>query len=372
MKYIIASLVVALMFLSCEKDVIKRNVDTEFEDLMAFYKLPSLSAGIFTDNGMAWSKYSGYANVENKVAPNEETKYHIGSISKLFVATAVMQLQEQGQLDLDEDINTYLPIKFRHPDFPAQPITMRTLLAHRSGLAWPGSYNSLQGMWNDFPPDQGPPPSEWVPEYLIPSGEKYDPNLWKPFKPGGHELYSNIGICVAAYVVEQVSGEDFRDYCQQYIFQPLEMFNSSYDYADLNIDEIALMYNDRGHGTTHFDNRIYPAGGVKSTIQDLSHFAICYLNKGMFRGKRILNEDSIDLIFEIQNPLSGQCLVWNIYSGNWYGHGGGLDMGTSTMLSIHPESKTGFIIFTNTSNVTVHHGGEIYMLIRQHANLFHK
>jgi CubicO group peptidase (beta-lactamase class C family) len=360
----------SLLQLSCEKEVTERDIDSEIQQLVEAHNLPSLSAVIFNEEDILWKKHIGYADQGSNIEADEETVYHIGSISKLFIVTALMQLEEEGKLDPDEDINAYLPVVFRHPGYPDVPITCRMLLTHTAGLSWPKSYDPFNGMWDPFEPDQGPPPSEWVPEFLIPGGMHYDAALWKNIRPGEYEFYSNIGACVAAYVVEQLSGMNIRAYCREHIFDRLDMHNTSYDYADLDGEKIAIMYDRQGKPTSWFDNRVYASGGAKSTVHDLSHFAMCYLNKGMYHGVHMLSEGSIDNMLEVQNPSSGKCLMWNKYAGDWYGHSGGLDMGTTTVLAIHPGSRTGFIIFTNTPTGLVDAGGEIYWLVRQKTNEF--
>ncbi len=141
--------------------------------------LPSVAACVINDNSIVWQQSYGYANRETQVSASIETIYHVGSISKLFVATSVMQLEEQGILNIDEDINNYIPISIRNPNFPEVPITARMLLSHTAGIAWPQYYYEALGLWEHFDPDQAPPPSEWVPQYLIPSGQSYNPSTWK-------------------------------------------------------------------------------------------------------------------------------------------------------------------------------------------------
>lgn len=352
----------------CEKEAILHDVDAGLEELMAEYNLPSLSAGIILDNTVVWNEHKGIGNRETGKEADEETIYHIASVSKLFIATAVMQLEEQGKIDLDEDVNAYLPIDFRHPDFPEIRITVRMLLTHTAGLSWPQSYDGDKGMWSPFEPDQGPRPSEWVPEYLIPSGKHFDPALWKNIEPGAYEFYSNIGSCVAAYVVEQVSGKNFRQYCRDHIFDPLEMTKTSYRYSDLDQDDIAVMYDQQNTGTEYFDNRLYAAGGVKTTIRDLGRFARCMLNRGELDGHRVLQEKSVDRVLEIQNPASGRCLAWKAYPGDWFGHTGGLLMGTTATFMIHPQKKAAIIIFTNAHTGVVLPGGDLFWLIKQKLN----
>lgn len=357
-----------VIFSSCEKEVILHDVETELPQLLTASNLPSFSACIVKDDTIVWSEFYGYSNKDNGTAADEETMYHIASISKLFIVTSIMQLEEQGKINLDEDVNTYLPFDLRHPDFPDVPITTRMLLTHAAGLSWPQSYDGEQGMWNQFEPDQSPPPGEWVPEFLIPSGQNYDPDLWKPVRPGAYEFYSNIGICIAACLLEEISGRNFREYCRDFIFTPLGMYSTSYNYADLDWDKIAVMYDNQGNGTTYFDNRVYAGGGVKSTLRDMGRFAMCIMNKGELYGQRILKESTVNKMLEIQNQASGLCLTWESFTGNWFGHTGGLVLGTASNFMIHPESKTAMIIFTNSHSGLILPGGDIYWLIKQKAN----
>jgi CubicO group peptidase (beta-lactamase class C family) len=366
--YGVFGLTLLILITGCERAVEFHDVEAEMQQLFTDHNLPSLAALVVNDGTVVWSRHYGYSNQEKQILVDGETVYHIGSISKLFIVTAIMQLEEQGKIDLDEDINTYLPVAIRHPDFPDIPITAKMLLTHRAGISWPQSYDGEQGMWNNFDPDQGPPPSEWVPQYLIPSGPRYDASLWKPIRPGAYEFYSNIGTCVLAYLVEQISGENFRDYCKKHIFLPLNMPNTSYSYADLQGTNIALLYNRQKVGSAYFDNRVYPAGGAKSTVRDLSRFAMCYMNGGILDGTRILREASVNQILTVQNPATGRCLLWNAHLGAWRGHTGGLILGTATTLLIHPPSKTALVIFTNAHSGSVHPGGDIFWLVKQKAN----
>jgi CubicO group peptidase (beta-lactamase class C family) len=233
---VIVMVFVVLMGISgCEKEVQVFDTENEIERLIEENNLPSLSAAIVSHDSIVWSFYSGYGDILAGKIVDEETIYHIGSISKIFVVTALMQLEEQGRINLDEDVSNYLPTDFRNPIYPEIPITTRMLLAHKTGLAWPKSYNSMNGMWNNFDRDQGPPPLEWVPQFLVPSGTSYDHTLWKSAKPGEYEFYSNIGICVVAAIIEYITGQNFREYCRQNIFLPLGMNASSYNYADLEL-----------------------------------------------------------------------------------------------------------------------------------------
>ncbi len=366
--YLAVLLALPLLPAGCDKEVPARDTDAELAELMDRHRLPSLAACVVKGDAMAWSLYDGHADLEEGRMADDQTIYHIASVSKLFIVTAVMQLAEDGLLDLDRDVSAYLPYAFRHPDHPGTPITLEMLLNHTAGLAWPKSYDSQQGMWNQHDPDQGPPPSEWVPQFLVHAGDHYDPALWKPVAPGTHEFYSNLGTCVAACIVETVSGMNFRDYCQDHIFGPLGMQRTSYWYGGLDWDRMARLYDRQHCRSEYFDNRIYPSGGAKTTIPDLARFVSCILNRGSLDGTEVLSAASVDQMLTLRNPASGRCLAWKAYLGGWYGHTGGLDRGAATTLALHPESRTGFLIFTNTQSAAVHQGGDIFWLIRQHAN----
>jgi CubicO group peptidase (beta-lactamase class C family) len=361
---------VFILISSCEKAVIRHDIDVEIEQLVQSYNLPSLSACVIRNHEIVWSQTYGYGDIENQIEATDETIYHVGSISKLFIVSAIMQLEEQGMLDIDRDINHYLPIVFRHPTYPDVPITARMLLTHTAGLAWPQSYDGEQGMWTDYEADQAPPPSEWVPEFLVPTGRHYDASLWKEIRPGAYELYSNIGACVIAYLVEEISGKNFRTYCKDHIFEPLNMLSTSYNYADLHLDRIAKLYRSAHIYRTSFDNRVYAAGGLKTTIRDLSNFAIAYMNNGILNNVSILQESTIERILEIQNEASGRCLIWQALLGGWFTHTGGLEMGAATVIEIHPKDKIALIIFTNSHSSIVLPGNEIHGLVRQKANEF--
>ena len=362
-------LFVVVLFFSCEKDVPKHDIDVEIQKIMAEKDLPSIAACVIKNNTIVWKQSYGYSNRQDQTEATDETIYHVASISKLFIATAIMQLEEQGSINIDSDINNYIPISIRNPHFPDKSITARMLLTHTSGIAWPQAYYEALGLWEHFAPDQAPQPSEWVPQFLIPSGEYYNPNIWKNMAPGTFELYSNIGSNVLAYIVEQVSGQNFRDYCMDHIFIPLDMQNTSFNYSDLELSKIAVLYKDNNTVQPPFDDRIYASGGLKTTIQDLSRFLIAYLNKGELDGQRILLENTIEKMFSIQNEISGVCLIWRASLGGWVRHTGGMD-GAATIAQINPENKTGFIIFCNKHSNEVYHGHDIYGLVKQKANEF--
>ncbi len=166
---------------------------------------------IVKDGKLLLAKGYGYADIEKKKPVSaEETLFRPGSVSKLFTWTAVMQLVEQGKLDLDRDVNTYLDFKI--PDAFGRPITLKNLLTHT-----PGFEEAIKDLFavGSESPDLGKYLKTHIPKRIYP--------------PGTVPAYSNYGAALAGYIVERVSGRPFNDYIEESIFKPLghDSFNFS-------------------------------------------------------------------------------------------------------------------------------------------------
>ena len=339
---------------------------------MNVYNLPSVSACVLKEDSIVWQRIYGESNREAHLEANNETIYYIASVSKLFIVTAFMQLEEQGLVGLDQDINNYLPVAIRNPNFPDIPITAKMLLTHTSSLASTKTDADAPGIWEEFQPDQAPPLSEWIPQFLLPAGKYFSPSIWKSYKPNQFELYSNVGSCLLAFIVENLTGQDFREYCLDHIFDPLSMSSTSYFYKDLDQNRIAVLHQFDNSIHPSFDVRLYASGTAKTTLDDLAIFLMAYLNGGEFGGKRILAKSTVDKILTLQNSTSGRCLIWEASFGGWYGHTGGLGAGATSVVEIHPQSKRAFIILCNKFPSRLEQGQELYNLVRQKANEYSK
>ena len=304
-----------MMLLSNTCSVIDPEVE-EFPDFnaeikkeMTIYQIPSLSACVIKNNEIVWVKYYGNSAVSNSL-PDSNSIYSVASVSKTVLVTAVMQLFEQGLIDLDTDINNYLPISIQNPNYPSTKITVRILLTHTSGLAWPKDDYEIPGFYNYYPFDSAPPLDEWIPQFLLPGGSHYVNAVWKNTVPGERELYSNIGTAILGYLVEVLTGIDFNIYCKQNIFTPLEMNNTSYAYADLDMIKVVKKYWENYQLIEPYRQLHFPAQSLKTTLEDYSHLLITYMNGGVYNGTRILQKRTIDQILKLHNPASGICLIW--------------------------------------------------------------
>ncbi len=370
--YIIKSVMVLclLLFSNCEKETV-HNIDVEAEIMaeMAERNIPSVAACIIKGDEIVWEKYFGFADLEKAYLQHGETIYPMMSISKLVLSTAIMQLWEQGLIDLNEDINTYLPFEVRNPKFPDSKISSQMLLNHTSGLAWPEEEDRIPDFYHFYPDSEVPLLRDWIPEYIIPGRQQYNDNVWKNFKPGENELYSNIGTALLALVLEEITQKDFRDYSQENILEPLKMHNSSYRLNGFEREKLATPYHLNNHPFEPYILRAYPVGSLHSNLRDFSHFVIAIMNQGKYQGKQILKPETMEKMFEIQNPESGISNLWWHSYGGVIGHDGG-GTGYSMRSEMFINKNIGLIILSNKVNSSVRSGGRIHELVRFQCNMY--
>jgi len=167
---------------SCDKTRMQKiDIDAEILKEMQALEIPSVVACIVDSNDIIWSGNYGYANKEYAIPATNETFYLLQSISKLVLSVTVFQLWENGQIDLNEDINSYLPFDVRNPNYPDSAITTAMLLNHTSGLAWPAPEEYMPDFHQFFSHEEPPLLIDWIPEYIFPGGEYYRTFVWKVF-----------------------------------------------------------------------------------------------------------------------------------------------------------------------------------------------
>ena len=330
--------------------------------LMKLSHKPSISACIIINNNVRWSKGYGLYDVENNKPATSDTIYLMASISKTITATALMQLYEQGHFDLDDDVNDYLPFSLRNPNFPDIPITFRMILSHRSSLASDNS-NRLCLSYIPGDPDISSYPYPWLEDYLRPGGLAYHSSVWSESPPGEQYYYTNIGYSIIGFLVELISGQNFNEYCIEHIFTPLNMHNTSFRLKNLNISNIAIpyFYKNRGYiPNPHYGMHVLtPAGSLRTSVEELSHFLIAHMNGGMYDEVRILNSSTVELMHTAHYPLDdegyGYGLGWSVkvtkFGGKVIGHTGGWP-GVHTVMSFKPDDDTAIIVFTNCYDST--------------------
>jgi CubicO group peptidase (beta-lactamase class C family) len=333
----------------------KDNIfDLKVQLLMMLGSMPSFTTCIIKNNSIAWSKAYGFSDIKSREKASSDTIYMTGSITKPFIATALLQLYEQGLFDIDDDVNDYLPFPLRNPKYPDINITFRMLLSHHSSI----NDHSLLRWWElniyfkSFPVPEDPYP--WLKDVLVPGGKYYSQKVWYNYPPGQEGNYSNVGFVLLGYLIEQLTNQSFEQYCQENILTPLQMQNTSFHPDTLDKDQLATPYVRilRFYiPLRHYDyNYVTAAGGIRSTLEDLSRFLLTHMNNGEYNGVRILEEETIELMHTIQYTNSRYGLGWIVNLDDdgrtREGHTGGAPGGAALMI-ISSSENFGVIFFIN-------------------------
>jgi CubicO group peptidase (beta-lactamase class C family) len=239
---------------------------------MEEYHIAGAAVAVVKDGQLFFAKGYGYADLENKILVDpEQTLFKIGSGTKLFTWTAVMQLVEQGKLDLNADVNTYLD--FRIPDTYPQPITLRHLMTHTSG------FEDLHAEMVVLEEKNMAPPREWLTTHI--------PARVRP--PGEVAAYSNYGAALAGYIVARVSGQSYSQYVQEHILDPLGMESTTAQWPtppELRAREsVGYMYDEGAYQIfpqLFGPEDLFPAGIMRATATDMARFMIAHLQDGRY------------------------------------------------------------------------------------------
>jgi len=318
--------------------------------LMDTLNVPGLSA-IAVKNGLTfWQGQYGIANFAENRPVADSTLFMLASVSKPVTATALMQLWEQGYFELDDDINDYLPYPVINPDFPADAITFRQLLCHTS---------SIVDNWTILDPlaavgDPTIPLAEFTQGYLVPGGTYYSPDNYGDYYPAQYWSYSNVSVTLIGYLIESLTELTFEQYCQQNLFQPLGMDETSWFLANLDTSNIAMPYDYHAGVFTpfgHMGRPWYPAGQLRTSAPQLARFLTAFIQNGFIDTVRILEPSTVDTMLTLQytNLLDYQGIIWNynFRADHWVWRHGGSSWGTRTVISFCPDDSIGVIVLTN-------------------------
>lgn len=263
---------------------------------------------VVKDGAVLFQKGYGYSDIAaRRPVDPERTLFRMGSTSKLFTWTAVMQLVEQGKLDLDADINGYLDFKI--PARAGQPITLRNIMTHTTGFE-----ETLKGLIETDPSrllTLEAIMKRWTPERIFPAGST--------------PAYSNYATALAGYIVARVSGQSFDDYMEQHIFAPLGIEHSSFRQP---LPKALQPDMSKGYPTASQPEKPYeliavaPAGSLASTGSDMARFMIAHLQNGAYGANRILKPETAQQMhttaLTMIPPLDRMML--GFYENNYNGH----------------------------------------------------
>jgi CubicO group peptidase (beta-lactamase class C family) len=277
-KLLIGSLACGIAIARAQQPLTQEDANAWLDGYMPYALHTGDIAGavvaIVKDGKVLTERGYGFSDVEKRTPVDpKRTLFRPGSVSKLLTWTAVMQLVEQGKINLDADVNQYLD--FRIPAFDGKPVTMRNIMQHTAGFE-----EQAKGILNDDPRSPGF-------ESLL---KAWTPN--RVFAPGTTPSYSNYGASLAGYIVQRLSGEPFDTYIEKHIFAPLDMQYSSFR-QPLPANLVPLM--SKGYPRASEEPKPYeiigpaPAGSLASPAEDMAHFMIAHLRNGEYQGQRILS-----------------------------------------------------------------------------------
>ncbi len=294
---------------------------------------------VVKDGKLLFAKGYGYSDYANKKPVSAETTlFRPGSVSKLFTWTAVMQLTEQGKLDLDRDVNDYIDYKI--PEAFGKPITLKNILTHT-----PGFEEQVKDLLKTG--SESPNLGEYLKTHIPP----------RIFPPGTVPAYSNYGAALAGYIVERVSGVPFNQYIEDNIFKPLGMTHSSFAQplpAEL-APTMSKGYQLASDGEKPFEIVTpAPAGSLSSTAADMARFMIAHLNDGLLGETRILRAETARLmhsrLFALDDAANAMCYGFYEESRNGHriiGHGGDTEFFHSD-LHLISDAGVGFFVSHNS------------------------
>jgi CubicO group peptidase (beta-lactamase class C family) len=325
------------------------GLDEFITSVMNEWKVPGLAIAVVQDGQIVLSKGYGYRDADKKLPVTPKTVFAIGSITKSFTVSLLGLLADEGKLDWDKPVRTYLP-DFQVKDQTAtEHMTPRDLVTHRSGLPrhdglWYGSNLTRKQMYERL-------------RYLEPS---------KEFR--STYQYNNLMFMTAGILAEQIAGAKWENLVQQRIFQPLGMTNSNFSVNDSpKAAEFALPYvrvkDDIKQVPFRNIDEIGPAGSINSSVEDMIRYVQFHMNKGKHGDKQLLSENNAEQMQtpqmvippgptqyeELGHVAYGLAFVVNTYRGHKYvEHDGGID-GFISRMSFMPRKKIGMVILTNQS-----------------------
>lgn len=324
-------------------DLVIDNYEADYQQTTA-----AVSVAVVKDGRTVFAKARGFADIERQVAADTDTVFEWGSCTKLLVWTSVMQLVEQGKLNLESDIREYLPEGFLQKLKYEDPISLLNLMNHNAG--WQDRYTDLYYFAEEDIPELGEALQIFEPRQV--------------YRPGKVVAYSNFGAALAAYIVELQSGQPFYTYVQEHIFEVLGMEHTSIHPSQQDNPAVAAGRSKIQGYTTKLElikeNRvyigIYPAGAAMGTAKDAVKFLAALMptagsNSPLFQDNATLQEMlSPSLNYEGSDiPRIAHGFIAMNYAVPALEHGGNTAAFTSKFV-LDPASGFGMVVMTNQQN----------------------
>ncbi|MED2982662.1 beta-lactamase family protein [Bacillus thuringiensis] len=299
---------------------------------------------VVKDNQILFQKGFGFSDKEkNTPIDPKKTVFRLASISKVFTASAVMQLVEQGKIDLNKDIVNYMG-GLKYQNNMGEPVTMEHLLTHTTGFDYVDPRpEDIHYQENDY---------TMLKDYV----EDNMPTVVR--KPGDTYTYDNFASMLQGYIVQNLTNTPFYKYMAKNIFYPLEMHNSSFVMTNFIKEKLATGYDAKGNAIPFYQTRPtdMPQGSMFSTGSDVANFMIAQLNDGKFKNNQILQKETVEDMqktkFALHPKYPNMTYGFEFFSpqshnGQYvFGKGGNIP-GFSSLMWLIPEHKIGVFVVTN-------------------------
>jgi CubicO group peptidase (beta-lactamase class C family) len=304
-----------------------------------------LAVVVVDEHSILWAEGFGYTDWDEKIPVTPSTLFSIQSMSKSFTATAVMLAVQDGLVDLDEPITTYLPdfhVNSIFEEHPEKKITLRMLLAHTAGFAHEAPYGG----------------NFTHPAYSFEKHIASISDTWLKFPVGTRYSYSNLGIDLAGYILQVRSGMPFIQYVQKKVLDPFGMKNSTLDVSRIrDTSSRAIGHEMDNPFRPAVDFLLIPSGGVWTTATDMARYLQFHINSGALDGNRLLQESLAETMYippskPAQNAYQDSSYALGITVNTRNGarhfqHGGG-GWGFNSSMVWYPELKLGAAVLCNS------------------------
>ncbi len=359
MKKILKWILIAIAFISlmsitsglskaeAEKQDVSAQLDDLIPDLMSLYDIPGVSIALIKDGEVIWSEGYGYQDLEDAKPVTSDTLFRAESITKSVTAWGIMNLVEQGYIELDDPLEKHLKTwQLPETEYAEEAVTIRQLLSHSSGITGGRDY--------DLPGTERPP----LEEVLAGEHSLHQAKLVR--EPGSSFEYSNQGFIILELLVEEVTGKSYDNYIEELILDPLAMSNTTYNHGKEVQARLATSYFLNGEPVPM---HVYPfktPGGLNSTAADLARFYAAGMGtEEQEKGRGVLTAESVEVLYTpVIEPAD-----FYAYGSDGVGLGyfidyletgekavfhGGEGAGSLGMAYAVPESGDGLVVLTNS------------------------
>ena len=352
--FVLACIFFSSLLIAQEKEILDRlnGFDQYMEKILSDWNAPGIGVGIIYKDKLIFSKGYGYRDYDKKLPITANTLYQIASNTKLFTATAIGYLVDDGLLAWDKPIKNFVPsIKFYNDELN-NTVTIHDMLSHRTGISrhdwiWYKSDFTRRDLFQKL-------------IFLEPS---------QPLRQG--YIYNNLMYVASGYAIELLTQKTWEDFLKEKIFQPLEMNNTIFSISEmLKQKDYFVPYNEKRDTTILYQIPYYeeaaavgPAGSIISNINDLSKWLIAQMNGGKYKGNQVIPENIIKATltpaiavdnstsldkgyYELLSPIYGMARGIASYKGHLITYHGGDINGIHSQVSFMPTDSIGVIVFT--------------------------